>query len=146
MNGCFVFSVKNIEYCILRENTHQIYTFILIVSILVTAKTYKCFFLIHPHESGPGPLLRVNIAGIHRVQVQRQGDGVRGHQGLSCSQETHPNTAVCVPLLENPSYQCTGEAAARFRLNVGENRGQVKPVCETIQGKGKGILAPISCS
>lgn len=78
------------------------------------------FFLIHPHESGLGPLLRVNIAGIHRVQVQRQGDGVGGHQRLSCSQEPHPNAAVCVPLLENPSYQRTGEAAARFRLNVGE--------------------------
>lgn len=79
------------------------------------------FSLIHPHESGLGPLLRVNVAGIHRVQVQRQGDGVRGHQRLSCSQEPHPNTAVCVPPLENPSYQRTGEAAARSRLNVGES-------------------------
>lgn len=62
----------------------------------------KFKFLIYPHESGLGPLLKLYVVGIHRVGGERQGNGVLGHQGLSCSQESHSNTAVYIPLLEDP--------------------------------------------
>lgn len=107
-----------------------------------TCSLFSCNILVYQHQFGFRPVLRLKLAGIHTAEGECWGDWVLRYQGKPCCQQPHPNTAICVSLLENTGYHGTckateggGWAHAVYRINVQKLFWQIKwDVMETEVG------------